>query len=191
MLPTVLELQPSAQCSVSSMRYPNLDPATQVMLLISIAVLIGMTLTRVAILFRRQYSGIQHNYPISWTNNQSKLFEQVRMVIGIAVGMTWVVFGFAVPRMPQNWPFGLSEVILTIGLLLLSNAWLLLLIPSDWEHSVARKVRFKTIMSMLVGWWAILITGLLVAIVLVAQPSQPIISMGTYAHFYVSSSVPV
>ena len=114
-----------------SLRYPDLNPMTQAVLLSSVAILTAIVLLRVVVLFRRQHARVPHRYPGSWTNDQSKTFEQFRLLMGMFLAITWVILQMAAPRMPESWPFGLEETLLTIGLLLLTNACLLLLIPSN------------------------------------------------------------
>jgi hypothetical protein len=173
------------------LRHPDLDPTTQAILLSAVAILAGMALIRIALFFRRQFARVPHRYPCNWTSNQTGIFEQVRMSIGVALGVTWASLELAAPWMPQSWPFGLAEMVLTVGLLLLSNAWLLLLIPSNWEHSIASKVSFGTTMGILVWWWTALLGGLLVAIALAAWPVHLTLPMGTYAQYDNSTPEPV
>ena len=66
------------------------------------------------------------------------MFELFRTAIGIALILIWGILRIAAPRMPESWPFGLAETILTVGLLLLVNAWVLLLVPSNWEYTVRK-----------------------------------------------------
>jgi hypothetical protein len=105
------------------------------------------------------------------------------MSIGVALGVTWAILELAAPWMPQSWPFGVAEMILTVGLLLLSNAWLVLLIPSNWENSIASKMSFGTTMGILVWWWTTLLGGLIVVIVIAARPVHFTFPMGTYVEY--------
>jgi hypothetical protein len=87
----------------------------------------------------------------------------------------------AAPRMPESWPFGLAETILTVGLLLLVNAWVLLLVPSNWEYTV-RKLGFATAMGVLALWWIATLGALLWTIELAAtRPSAITLPLGIYA----------
>jgi len=121
---------------------PDLSPATQVGLRVCVAILVTMALIRVAVLFRRQHAQSPHRYPSSWTTEQVTVFERARVIIGVGLATTWAVLELASPRMPQSWPFGLAQMSLTVGLLLLTNAWLLLIVPSDWENTVVGKLNF-------------------------------------------------
>jgi hypothetical protein len=82
-------------------------------------------------------------------------------------------------------------MILTVGLLLLSNAWLVLLIPSNWENSIASKMSFGTTMGILVWWWTTLLGGLIVVIALAARPVHFTFPMGTYVQYDNSPPEPV
>ena len=164
------------------MRHPDLDPTTQAVLLSAVAILAGVILIRVTVLFRRQYSRVPHRYPDSWTNDQAKVFERFRMAIGAALILTWATLQMAAPRMPESWPFGLQETILTVGLLLLSNAWLLLLIPSNWENTILDKVGFATTIGVLAWWWTTLLGAVLLTIALAAmRPAAFTLPLGVYA----------
>lgn len=165
------------------MRLPDLPPITQVGLHIGIAILVAIFLIRVATFFRRQYAHTPHRYPSSWSTEQATTFERIRALIGIALALTWTVFELAAPQMPQSWPFGQLEMSLTIGLLAMTNAWFVLIIPSDWEHTIASRVSFWTSMGILVGWWLATLGALLVTIIWVARPVQFHFQfpMGTFA----------
>jgi hypothetical protein len=83
--------------------------------------------------------------------------------------------------MPENWPFGLAETTLTVGLLLLVNAWVLLLVPSNWESTV-RKAGFATTMGVLALWWITVLGALLWTIELAAtRPTAFTLPTGFYA----------
>ena len=161
------------------MRHPDLAPLTQAVLLTCMVILTGLVLFRVTVFFRRQFAGIPHRYPVSWTTDQANRFERFRMFIGVALVLTWAALQFAAPSMPVSWPFGLEETLEKIGLLLLTNAWLLLLIPTDWERTILGKLRFATTFGVLALWWIALLGAVLVTIVLAtSRPVQLNLPMG-------------
>ena len=172
------------------MRQPNLDLTTQTILLSALVLLAGVALVRVTVFFRRQCARIPPGYPDTWTSDQTKVFEQVRTSIGVALVITWAILELAEPRMPQAWPFGFQETILTLGLLLLTNAWLLLLIPSNWGNTIIGRVSFGTTTGILVWWWGTLLGAVLVAIAIAARPIQVALPFGTYAHYHNSLPKP-
>ena len=146
------------------MRHPDLNPLTQAVLLSLVAVLTAIVFFRVALLFLKQYAGTSHRYPNSWTIEQIKMFERLRMSIGACLNITWLTLLIAAPRMPVSWPFGLEQTLLTVGLLLLSNGWLLLLIPANWENSIFSKIRFDIGFAVVALWWITLLSGIFVTI---------------------------
>ena len=85
--------------------------------------------------------------------------------------------------MPQSAPFGLTEVVLTIVLLLLTNAWVLLVIPLDWQHTFVGKMNFDRAICFILVWWTILLGASVFAIVQSSTESaeRPGYVIGTYA----------
>jgi hypothetical protein len=160
---------------------PDLGPVTQTVLLGSVGILAAAILFRVITFFRRQYAGAPLRCPGSWTHGQFRVFELLRTAIGIALVLTWGILRMAAPLMPESWPFGFAETTLTIGLLLLINAWLLLFVPSNWEYAF-RKTGFTTTMGVLALWWIAVLVALLWTIELAAtRPSAITFPIGVYA----------
>jgi len=85
--------------------------------------------------------------------------------------------------MPQSAPFGLAEVIFTIVLLLLTNAWVLLVIPLDWQHTFVGRMNFDRAVCFILVWWSILLGGSVFVIVQSATEAaeRPLYVFGTYA----------
>ena len=150
------------------MRHPNLDPRLVALLLTCIVILVGSVLIRGVLIFRRQRAGVPHRYPGGWTNDQIKVFERLRLWIGIALAVTWAALWTAAPQMPQGWPFGLQEILFTIGLLVFTDAWLSLLVPANWERSLLSKLGFVSTFAILALAWMAMLTGFLVTIHFVA-----------------------
>ena len=135
------------------MRHPDLTPLMQALLLGSILVLTAAALFRFGLFFRNQYARLPYRYPAAWTAEQVTTFERLRLAIGGCVGITWLTLLLTAPRLPVSWPFGLAEALLTIGLLLLTNGWLLLLVHLNWEKSLLSKCRFRTGFTIVALWW--------------------------------------
>jgi hypothetical protein len=96
--------------------------------------------------------------------------------------MTWIVLQFATPRMPEAWPFGLEAALLTIALLLLTDAWLMLVRPTDWERSILTKLGFVSTWLILAVSWTVILGGLLLTIERVSSTKiQFHFPIGTYA----------
>jgi hypothetical protein len=115
----------------------------QAVLVSLLAVFTAILVFRVVLFFRNQHAGLSYRYPGSWTDAQIKMFERLRLSIGGCLGIAWLTLLIAAPQLPVGWPFGFEEALLTTGLLLLSNAWLLLLIRCNWENSTLGKCRFQ------------------------------------------------
>ena len=147
-----------------SLRHPDLSPLMQAVLLSGIAILTAIMLFRVALFFRNQYAGVSYCYPSDWTNEQIKMFGRLRLSIGGCLGITWLTLLIAAPQLPVSWPFGLEQALLTTGLLLLTNDWLLLLVRLNWENSLLSKCRFQIGFAVVVLWWVAVLSGVLVAI---------------------------
>ena len=147
------------------MRQPNLDPFLVALLMIGFVTLMCLVLIRVVRIVGSQRA---HRYPGVWTSDQIKLFEQLRMWIGMALMVTWVSLWIEEPRMLQGWPFGLQPILFTIGLLVITDAWLSLLVPGNWERSLLSKLGFVSTFAILALAWMAMLTGFLVTIHFVA-----------------------
>jgi hypothetical protein len=80
------------------------------------------------------------------------------------LGTIWFAFLLTAPQLPVSWPFGIEEALLTIGLLLLTNGWLVLLVRLNWENSFLSKYRFRIGFTVVVLWWMGVFALLLAAI---------------------------
>ena len=115
------------------MRYQDLEFSAQILIVTFLALLLSAVLIRAALFIFRNFTGVPHRYPGTWTPTQCRLMDRFRMLIGVALSALWIALLLAVPYMPTNWPFGLLEGISILVLLLLSNAWILLLLPRAWD----------------------------------------------------------
>ena len=87
----------------------------------------------------------------------------------------WAVLQVSAPRMPEGWPFPFEQTVFYVVLLLLVYAWVLLLIPANWEAGIFEKAGFRTTFSILALWWIGLISVVLWGIALVASKSTVLI----------------
>jgi hypothetical protein len=136
------------------MRYADLSPSTQVLLVGLLAAALAVILTRVAALLRGERAGIRPHYPSAWSAAQCQTLEYFRLVVGLGLIGLWGAFLIVAPSMPKNSPFGLLETISLIMLLLISNAWILLLVPRNWQKLGAFPQSFWLTMIFLMVWWA-------------------------------------
>ena len=164
-------------------RLPDLSSSSQAVLVCAIALALGLALTRGMIALYRHQVAVPHRYPASWTPNQVRLLEHVRLSIGIALIGAWVCLLVNSPAMPRSEPFGLTEVALTIALLMLTNAWVLLVIPVDWQHTFIGRMNFDRAVCFILLWWTILLGASTFAIVQSATDTaeRPVYVIGTYA----------
>ena len=61
----------------------------------------------------------------------------------------WGIFLFIAPPMATNWPFGF---LCFISLIVVSHAWVLLLIPRNWKMLGAYRLSFWLTITFLVVW---------------------------------------
>ena len=135
------------------MRHPDLTPLMQILLMGSVLLLTAAALFRFGLFFRNRYAQLPYRYPVGWTVEQISTFGLLRLSIGGCLGITWLTFLLMAPQLPVSWPFGFEEALLTIGLLLLTNGWLVLLVRLNWENSILSKWRFRTGFAILALWW--------------------------------------
>jgi hypothetical protein len=150
--------------------HPDLTPLTQAVLLGSVLVLMAAVVVRFGLFFRNQYARLPHRYPTAWTAEQAKTFARLRLAIGGCLAITWLIFLLAAPRLPVSWPFGLEEALLTIGLLLLTNGWLVLLVRLNWENSLLSRWRFRIGFAIVALWWIAAFAAILATIGWVTTP---------------------
>jgi len=153
------------------------------LLLVLLAGAWAAVLVRVGCLFRRERAGLRLIYPGLWTTTQCRALEGFRLLIGLALIVSWASFFFVVPSLPTNWPFGYLEATLLITLLLMSYAWLLLLLPRNWKGLGGIAQSFWLTMIVLVVGWVFLFTatGWILVKAQVAPPRLDIPTIGVFA----------
>ena len=162
------------------MQYADLNPSTQ-FLLVGLLALAGVgLLTRAIVFVRREYAGIPPIYPSIWSAKQCRTLEYFRLFVGLALITLWGSFVYLAPLMATNWPFGYVEMIILILLLLISNAWVLLLVPRNWQKFGAISRSFWITMTFLVVWWGATFATTGWILVTASAPRQVHIS-GVYA----------
>ena len=141
------------------MQYKDLDFSTQIMLISLLLVLIGSTFLRAGAVFWRNQTQVPKLYPRSWTSAQCRLMDRFCLAVGVTLGAQWLAQLIAAPLMPTNWPFGFLEVVSVIVLLLLTNAWLILVLPRDWNLRSRFTKRFLATLTTLAIWWTLMFSG--------------------------------
>jgi hypothetical protein len=135
------------------LRHPDLTPLMQALLLGSVLVLTAAVFVRFGLFLRNKCARLPYRYPTAWTVEQTKTFARLRLAIGGCLAITWLTLLLIRPQLPVSWPFGFEEALLTIGLLLLTNGWLVLLVRLNWENSLLSKFRFRTGFAIVALWW--------------------------------------
>ncbi len=135
------------------MRHPDLTPLMQAVLLGSILVLTTVAFVRFGLFFRNRYASLPYRFPAAWTAEQITTFARLRLAIGGCLIIIWFMFLLIAPQLPVGWPFGFEEALLTIGLLLLTNGWLVLLVRLNWENSLLSRYRFRGGFAVVAPWW--------------------------------------
>jgi hypothetical protein len=164
------------------MRHPDLSLSTQLVLIGALAVVLVGFLTRAAVFFRREKAGLRPLYPTAWSAAQCRALEYFRSLVGLALILLWGAFLFIAPSMPTNWPFGYLEMISLISLLLISNAWVLLIVPRNWKMLGAFSRSFWLTISFLMVWWVSMFaaTGWMF-VKASASPPAKVVPVGVFA----------
>jgi len=140
------------------MPHADLSLSTQFLLVGLLAVALAAFLTRAMVFFHREKAGVRPIFPSAWSVAQCRTLESFRLLVGFALISLWGSFLFIAPSVPTNWPFGYLDVIFIIWLLLISNAWVLLLVPRNWEKFGAISRSFWITITFLVVWWGVTLT---------------------------------
>ena len=111
----------------------NESPSTQFVLIGLLAVALAALLARAMAFFHRKKAGVRPIYPSGWSAAQCRALERLRLLVGLAIISLWGSFLFIAPSVAAKWSAGCNlNGIFIIFLLLISNAWVLLLIPRNW-----------------------------------------------------------
>ena len=141
------------------MRYADLSPSTQLLLVALVAVTSAALFTRAIVFFYREKVGMRPIYPSAWSAAQCRALESFRLLVGLTLILFWASFLFIAPSLPTNSPFGYLATIFIIVLLLISNAWLLLLVPRNWGKFGAISRSFWITITFLAVWWGAIFTA--------------------------------
>jgi hypothetical protein len=138
----------------------NESPSTQFVLIGLLAVALAAFLTRAMAFFHRKKAGVRPIYPSGWSAAQCRALERLRLLVGLAIIPLWGSFLFIAPSVAAKWSAGCNfNVIFIIFLLLISNAWVLFLIPRNWEKFGAMSRSFGITITFLVVWWGATFTA--------------------------------
>jgi hypothetical protein len=136
----------------------EIDPPTQLVLIGLLAVSSASLFLRSIVFFRRDRRRIRSTYPSAWSLAQCRAIEQFRLVTGLALLSLWGLFLFVAPAIAMRWAH-YAVIAFVVLLLLISNAWLLLLLPRNWERFGAMSRSFAIVITFLVIWWGMTFTA--------------------------------
>jgi len=162
---------------------PDLAQHNQTALICATVLGLGLVIVRGSLACYRHWAAVPHQYPVGWSDAHIRILEQLRTTIGLALGVTWAVLLVASPQMPSSAPFGLLPALYLIVLLLVTNAWVRLMIPSEWKHTFIGKMKFEHAVGCLLVVWTILLGGSLFAIAksTTSIAERPVHLLGTFA----------
>jgi hypothetical protein len=138
------------------MRFADLSLSIQIASTAALAIVFAAFFTRAVVFFRRASGGQQPHYPNAWTAAQCKTLVYFRLLLGLALVPLWGLLCFTLPLAPTNWPF---ELLALISMLLMSHAWVVLLIPRGWKNHDAFAPSFWLTLAFLVAWWGTMFTA--------------------------------
>ena len=161
---------------------PDLSPNTEMALYFATLLALALVVARGSLAYHRHRIAAQHRYPVEWSDAHIRILEHLRISIGLVLALTWGFLLVAAPQMPSSAPFGVLPTLLLIFLLLLTNAWVRLMTPSEWKHTFGT-MKSKHAVGCLFVVWAILLGGHLFAIAKSATSTaeRPVHVFGTYA----------
>jgi hypothetical protein len=91
------------------MRYADLSPSTQLLLIGLLAVASASLFTRAIVFFYREKVGVRPIYPSAWSAAQCRALESFRLLVGLALIPLWGGLSFH-PSIAANqlavWIFG-------------------------------------------------------------------------------------
>jgi hypothetical protein len=132
---------------------------------------------RAAIVIPRYWSR-EHRYPAAWAPQQVKYLEIARSYVGMVLMVAWAFLLAASPFLPLRYPFSQSSAVLLIVLLVQTYAWLIMVIPQDWNNSPIARLKFGHVLGGVLLWWVTFLGLTLYLIAAMAGPSifqQPLV----------------
>src|SRR3974390_3672190 len=160
------------------MRMPDLSPTTQFLCVTAVSIAWATLMGRAGIVAFKEMAGMREMYPSSWTDSQCRMLGYFRCIVGVLLLVVWGLFLTVQPSLQTNWPFGRLEVAFVTMLLLLSSAWTVLLVPSNFRKFGPLASRFWLMAGFLIFWWGSAL-GVMIWVLLQAMPTSSF--SGAYA----------
>ena len=158
----------------------ELSPSGEFMLIGLVAITCSALLTRAMIFFHREIAGTHPTYPATWRAAECRAFEHFRLLVGIGLMPLWGSFLLFAPSMRKDLAFGHVDVFFFILLLWISDAWVLLLVPLNWQRFGVISRSFRITITFLIMWWLATFTATEWMLVKISEPPSDFIS-GVYA----------
>ena len=169
-----------AQIGRTRMYDAELSPPGQLVLIGLVTITCSALLMRAIIFFHREIAGTRPIYPATWRAAECRAFEHFRLLVGIGLVPLWGSFLLFAPSMRKDLAFGHVDVFFFILLLWISDAWVLLLVPHNWQKFGAISRSFRITITFLIMWWLATFTATEWMFVKVSEPPSDFIS-GVYA----------
>jgi hypothetical protein len=134
-------------------RLPDLSTGRELAIWCVTMVVIVLVSYRTAFVVWRCWHRREHCYPMAWTRRQVVYLEATRISVGAALLLTWAAWLAAAPFLPIRYPFSQSQAVLLIALLIQTYAFLLMVIPQDWNKAPIAGLRFGHLLGGVVLWW--------------------------------------
>jgi hypothetical protein len=133
------------------MRRETFDLITRIGLWAVLAVTAGGVAVQAAILLRRRRARVPNTFPRRWTSDQCRAVQRFRVWAGWSLIPLWALLIWL-----ARWPVGIRDTVSLCLLLLMTQIWLSLLTPHDWDKQETVK-NFSLVMATLVGSWTLML----------------------------------
>jgi hypothetical protein len=160
----------------------EISPLIQIILAGLLVGALASLLMRAVVFLSRERSGMRHAYPKTWSEAQCRFLENFRLLVGLALIALWGAFLSIARTVQAKWSFGDELLVAFVILLLLkSNAWMLLLLPGNWEKFGALSRSFSIVITFLFVWWGVAFTATSWLFAVASASSQLRSVSGVYA----------
>jgi hypothetical protein len=133
------------------MRRETLDLLTRIGFWIVLALTAGGVAVQTAILLQRRRARVANTFPRRWTSAQCRSVGRFRVWAGLSLIPLWALLIWL-----ARWPVGTRDAVPLCLLLLMTQIWLSLLTPHDWDKQETVR-NFSLVMAMLVGSWSLML----------------------------------
>jgi hypothetical protein len=111
----------------------------------------GGVAVQTAILLARRRGGVSNSFPRRWTSAQCRSVERFRVWAGWSLIPLWALLLWL-----ARWPVGVRDAVSLCLLRLMTQIWLSLLTPHDWDKQETVK-NFSLVMATLVVSWTLML----------------------------------